>query len=245
MAGSGEETFYDLLGLDRSADREAIEQAYRERVKQAHPDVSDDPAAPREFGRLTTAREVLLDGTERARYDRLGHAAYVREHVDGWSPEPASSQDPEPAAGNTGGTAATGTAAGRHTTGGSAASGHDGAGHTGDRSAWLGTDGPEPTAADGGAQGWQTAPGPYRRAETDTGGTERPLWRRVAGVARQVGPWLVVHAVFIGAALATVRFGYSGAAYLGLSWPALVAGGLLLAVAVVTSALHLLTRLYA
>jgi curved DNA-binding protein CbpA len=54
---------------------------YRERVTEVHPDVNDDPDADAQFRRLTTARETLLDADERARYDRLGHASYVRHHV--------------------------------------------------------------------------------------------------------------------------------------------------------------------
>ena len=83
------ETFYSALGVEPGADGEAVERAYRERVKESHPDVTDDPDAPREFARLTVARDVLVADEERDRYDRLGHAAYVRAHVDAspWTAE--------------------------------------------------------------------------------------------------------------------------------------------------------------
>ena len=74
-------TFYGVLGVGPDADREAIELGYRERVTEVHPDVNDDPDADAQFKRLTTARDTLLDADERSRYDRLGHASYVRHHV--------------------------------------------------------------------------------------------------------------------------------------------------------------------
>jgi curved DNA-binding protein CbpA len=74
-------TFYGVLGVGPDADAEAIAAGYRERVTEVHPDVNDDPDADAQFKRLTTAKETLLDADERARYDRLGHASYVRHHV--------------------------------------------------------------------------------------------------------------------------------------------------------------------
>ncbi|PCR90131.1 J domain-containing protein [Natrinema ejinorense] len=71
------ETYYDVLEVDPDATQEEIESAYRDRVLETHPDHSDDPDAAEQFQRVTTAKSVLTDGTERARYDRLGHEAYV------------------------------------------------------------------------------------------------------------------------------------------------------------------------
>lgn len=80
---SGGETFYDLLGVDGDASQEAIERAYRTRVKQYHPDVSDDPDARQRFKRINRARDVLCDRRERARYDRLGHETYLAREQSG------------------------------------------------------------------------------------------------------------------------------------------------------------------
>lgn len=74
------ETLYDVLGVDPDADPEAIRRAYRERVKRHHPDAGGDAG---EFRRLTTARDVLLDGESRRRYDALGHRRYAIRHLDG------------------------------------------------------------------------------------------------------------------------------------------------------------------
>lgn len=73
------ETFYDVLGVDRDAATSDIEEAYRERLKETHPDHNDDADADRATQRVIEAREVLTDEDERARYDRLGHEAYVGE----------------------------------------------------------------------------------------------------------------------------------------------------------------------
>ncbi|WP_436931265.1 DnaJ domain-containing protein [Halosimplex halobium] len=85
-------TFYGVLGVGPDADEEAIRAAYRERVKEHHPDVSADPDAADRFRRLTVAKETLLDAAERARYDRLGHRAYVEAHADPslWTTESSS-----------------------------------------------------------------------------------------------------------------------------------------------------------
>ena len=92
-------TFYGVLGVGPDADDEAIRAAYRERVKEHHPDVSADPDAAERFKRLTAAKETLLDAAERARYDRLGHRAYVSSHGDStlWATEPS----PEPSTSST------------------------------------------------------------------------------------------------------------------------------------------------
>ena len=70
-------TYYDRLGVDEDASTEAIKRAYRERLKETHPDVSDAADASDRTKRLIEAKEVLADEDERARYDRLGHEQYV------------------------------------------------------------------------------------------------------------------------------------------------------------------------
>lgn len=70
-------TYYDLLGVTPDADTTRVRAAYRDRVKEVHPDVSEHPDAAERFRRLTAAKETLCDPEERARYDRLGHEQYV------------------------------------------------------------------------------------------------------------------------------------------------------------------------
>ena len=69
--------YYDRLGVSSDASRETIAAAYREKLKETHPDVSDASDAQERTKRLIEAKEVLTDETERARYDRLGHEQYV------------------------------------------------------------------------------------------------------------------------------------------------------------------------
>ncbi|MFD1644820.1 J domain-containing protein [Haloarchaeobius litoreus] len=80
------ETFYDVLGVDTDATQDEITAAYRERVKETHPDLNDSGDAAEAFQRVAEAEEVLSDPDERARYDRLGHASYQRMFgdADGW-----------------------------------------------------------------------------------------------------------------------------------------------------------------
>lgn len=73
------ETFYDVLGVSEDATTDEIEAAYRERLKETHPDVSDEEDADVATRALIRARDVLVDDGERETYDRLGHEAYVGE----------------------------------------------------------------------------------------------------------------------------------------------------------------------
>lgn len=77
------ETFYDVLGVDADASQAEVEAAYRERVKETHPDLNDAPDASDAFQRVQAAEEVLGDPEERARYDRLGHASYTSHFAAG------------------------------------------------------------------------------------------------------------------------------------------------------------------
>lgn len=71
------DTYYELLGVSEDASTDEIEHAYRERLKETHPDVSDNQSASERTKRLIEAKETLTDPDERARYDRLGHDAYL------------------------------------------------------------------------------------------------------------------------------------------------------------------------
>jgi len=86
------ETFYDRLGVSSDATTEEIETAYREAIKQVHPDVSDDVDAGERTKRLNKAKRVLTDEAERARYDRLGHDSYTSDR----SGEPGAKSNSTP-----------------------------------------------------------------------------------------------------------------------------------------------------
>ncbi|MFC7134996.1 MULTISPECIES: DnaJ domain-containing protein [Salinibaculum] len=249
------ETLYSTLGVDEDADVETIRRAYRELVKEAHPDVSDDPDASEQFKRLTTARDVLTDSEERSRYDRLGHEEYVANHAssDLWASESTTESDTSPTA------RPSPSAAGRSSRG-EASDGYD-------RTAWLGDDG-GPTKAERTAsstyrkrrhsarsgrtattatsgEDWQYASRAYRRVNTDVGAGDPPLGRRILGVVRAVGPWLFIHVVFILSAVATAWVTFVQAdTHLDLSLPALVVVVLVLGLVVFVSVVHVISQLY-
>lgn len=72
MSDLTQTSFYDLLGVPRTATQQEIASAFRERARTAHPDKGGDPAL---FLRLKQARDVLCDPVKRAAYDRNGEEA--------------------------------------------------------------------------------------------------------------------------------------------------------------------------
>ncbi|WP_426245323.1 molecular chaperone DnaJ [Nocardioides sp. LHG3406-4] len=61
---------YELLGVARDADADAIKKAYRRQARQLHPDVNPDPETQERFKEVSRAYEVLSDPQKRAAYDR-------------------------------------------------------------------------------------------------------------------------------------------------------------------------------
>ena len=76
--------FYEMLGVDRSADAAALKSAYRRLAMKYHPDRNpDDKEAERKFKEIGEAYETLKDPQKRAAYDRFGHAAFENGGMNG------------------------------------------------------------------------------------------------------------------------------------------------------------------
>lgn len=65
--------YYDVLGVPRNADAEAIRRAFHAQVRECHPDVSDDPSDHRRFRELAQAYDVLSKPEARRLYDQYGY----------------------------------------------------------------------------------------------------------------------------------------------------------------------------
>ena len=67
--------YYEILGLGRDADEQAIKSAYRKLAMQHHPDRNPEhPDAEERFKEASEAYSVLSDPQKRAAFDRYGHA---------------------------------------------------------------------------------------------------------------------------------------------------------------------------
>jgi curved DNA-binding protein CbpA len=63
-------TYYDILGVTRSATESEIKRAYRKLAVVYHPDKNPDPSAEQLFKLINEAYEVLGDPPKRSRYDQ-------------------------------------------------------------------------------------------------------------------------------------------------------------------------------
>lgn len=69
--------YYEVLGIDKSADEASIKKAYRTLAKKYHPDMNPgDKNAEEKFKEVNEAYAVLSDSDKRAKYDAYGHAAF-------------------------------------------------------------------------------------------------------------------------------------------------------------------------
>jgi len=76
--------YYEVLGVGRDADEEALKKAYRKLAMRWHPDRNQGNAeAEAKFKELNEAYDVLKDTEKRAAYDRFGHAAFEQSGSGG------------------------------------------------------------------------------------------------------------------------------------------------------------------
>lgn len=69
--------YYEVLGVEKTADDAAIKKAYRALAKKYHPDMNPgDAEAEKKFKEASEAYAVLSDADKRRQYDQFGHAAF-------------------------------------------------------------------------------------------------------------------------------------------------------------------------
>lgn len=90
--------YYEVLGLNKSADKKEIKKAYRKLAKQYHPDRNKEEGAEEKFKEVQEAYEVLSDEQKKSAYDQYGHAA-----TQGFGGGGASYEDLSQAFGDMGG----------------------------------------------------------------------------------------------------------------------------------------------
>ena len=76
--------YYEVLGVDKTADDNAIKSAYRKLAKKYHPDMNPgDKDAEAKFKECSEAYAVLSDPDKRRQYDQFGHSAFDGSHGGG------------------------------------------------------------------------------------------------------------------------------------------------------------------
>lgn len=81
-----EDDYYKVLGVDRDADEQEIQKAYRALARKYHPDLSENKKLAKEkFQKVQQAYDVLSDAKKRKLYDRYGSSF---EQMAGQSGQP-------------------------------------------------------------------------------------------------------------------------------------------------------------
>jgi len=65
--------YYEILGVEKTANQEKIKSAFRNLARKYHPDVNKEPDAEERFKEINEAFMVLSDEEKRSVYDRFGH----------------------------------------------------------------------------------------------------------------------------------------------------------------------------
>ena len=74
---SAKRDYYDVLGIDRTADKNTIKKAYRKLAKRYHPDTNkDNPQAEEKFQGSNRSLQCPQRSGKKKMYDQFGHAAF-------------------------------------------------------------------------------------------------------------------------------------------------------------------------
>ncbi|MBK4775615.1 molecular chaperone DnaJ [Candidatus Pantoea edessiphila] len=76
--------YYEILGIDKSADEREIKKAYKRLAMKFHPDRNPgDKKAEAKFKEIKEAYEILIDSNKRSAYDQYGHSAFEKANMGG------------------------------------------------------------------------------------------------------------------------------------------------------------------
>jgi molecular chaperone DnaJ len=76
--------YYEILGVERTADDGELKAAFRKLAMKWHPDRNPgDKTSETRFKEINEAYEILKDPDKRAAYDRFGHAAFEQGGLGG------------------------------------------------------------------------------------------------------------------------------------------------------------------
>ena len=76
-------SYYEILGVPRSASGKEIKQAYRRLARKYHPDVNpNDKSAEARFKEISAAHEVLSDPEKRRKYDKYGDRWQYADQIE-------------------------------------------------------------------------------------------------------------------------------------------------------------------
>lgn len=79
--------YYEILGVERNVDEQALKGAYRKLALKFHPDRNPgDKAAEERFKEAAEAYSILSDSQKRAAYDRFGHQGVSGAAGGGFDP---------------------------------------------------------------------------------------------------------------------------------------------------------------
>ncbi len=71
-------SYYDILGVKKTASQDEIKKSYRKLARKYHPDINPgNKEAEAKFKEISEAYAVLSDKTKRKEYDSLGHDAFT------------------------------------------------------------------------------------------------------------------------------------------------------------------------